>query len=120
MHCASSPAAARAVFLARDRSPVDVGVEEAVFAAAHLQTAARIVPRAVVFLHALHLALHRPGRDSAGEESAAGCSGILCRILGEWVEEGFYPEDYDTLKEIVADISYNNAKRYFSFEEKKI
>ena len=45
---------------------------------------------------------------------------ILCRILGEWVEEGFYPEDYDTLKEIVADISYNNAKRYFSFEEKKI
>ena len=32
----------------------------------------------------------------------------------------FYPEDYDTLKEIVADISYNNAKRYFSFEEKKI
>ena len=34
MHCASSPAAARAVFLARDRSPVDVGVEEAVFAAA--------------------------------------------------------------------------------------
>ena len=30
---------------------------------------------------------------------------ILCRILGEWVEEGFYPEDYDTLKEIVADIS---------------
>ena len=30
---------------------------------------------------------------------------ILCRILGEGVEEGFYPEDYDTLKEIVADIS---------------
>ena len=45
---------------------------------------------------------------------------ILCRIFGEWVEEGFYPEDYDTLKEIVADISYFNAKRYFGFEEKKI
>ena len=70
MHCASSPsAAARAVFLARDRRPVDVGVEEAVFTSAHLQAAARIVPRAVVFLHALHLALHRPGRDSAGEEA---------------------------------------------------
>ena len=40
---------------------------------------------------------------------------ILCRILGWWVEEGFYPEDYDTLKEIVADISYRNAKRYFGF-----
>ncbi len=45
---------------------------------------------------------------------------ILCRIFGEWVEEGFYPEDYDTLKEIAADISYRNAKRYFAFEEKKI
>ena len=45
---------------------------------------------------------------------------ILCRILGEWVEGGFYPEDYDTLKEIVADISYNNAKKYFAFDEKKI
>ena len=40
---------------------------------------------------------------------------ILCRIFGEWVEEGFYPEDYDTLKQIVADISYHNAKRYFGF-----
>ena len=40
---------------------------------------------------------------------------ILCRILGEWVEEGFYPEDMDTLKEIVKDISYRNAKRYFGF-----
>ena len=44
---------------------------------------------------------------------------ILCRIFGEWVEEGFYPEDYDTLKEIVADISYRNAKRYFAFTRKK-
>ena len=40
---------------------------------------------------------------------------ILCRILGEWVEEGFYPEDMDALKEITADISYYNAKRYFQF-----
>ena len=45
---------------------------------------------------------------------------ILCRIFGEWVEDGFYPEDIETLKEIVADISYRNAKRYFAFEEKKI
>ena len=44
---------------------------------------------------------------------------ILCRIFGEWVEEGFYPEDFDTLKEIVADISYNNADRYFAFEKKQ-
>ena len=45
---------------------------------------------------------------------------ILCRIFGQWVEEGFYPEDMDTLKEIVADISYGNAKRYFCFAKKEI
>ena len=45
---------------------------------------------------------------------------ILCRIFGEWVEQGFYPEDLDTLKEIVADISYGNAKRYFGFDKKVI
>ena len=42
---------------------------------------------------------------------------ILCRIFGEWVEQGFYPEDMDTLQEIVADISYGNAKRYFNFQK---
>ena len=45
---------------------------------------------------------------------------ILCRIFGEWVEEGFYPEDMETLKEIVRDISYYNADRYFGFAKKKI
>lgn len=40
---------------------------------------------------------------------------ILCRILGNWVEEGLYPEDIDTLKEIVKAISYGNAKKYFNF-----
>ena len=44
---------------------------------------------------------------------------ILCRIFGEWVEEGFYPEDMETLKEIVRDISYYNADRYFGFAKKK-
>ena len=43
---------------------------------------------------------------------------ILCRVFGEWVEEGFYPEDYDTLKEIVRGISYENAKNYFGFRTK--
>ncbi len=45
---------------------------------------------------------------------------ILCRIFGEWVESGFYPEDLETLKEIVQDISYYNAKRYFNFPEKQV
>lgn len=44
---------------------------------------------------------------------------ILCRIFGEWVEAGFYPEDLPTLKQIVKDISYYNAKRYFNFPEKE-
>ena len=43
---------------------------------------------------------------------------ILCRIFGQWVEDGFYPEDMETLKEIVKDISYYNAKRYFNFAKK--
>ncbi|MBR5109170.1 MAG: glucuronate isomerase [Clostridia bacterium] len=45
---------------------------------------------------------------------------ILCRILGEWVEQGFFPEDMETLKGIVADISYNNAKKYFNFPKKNV
>ena len=43
---------------------------------------------------------------------------ILCRLFGEWVEQGFYPEDMDTLKEIIRDICYGNAKRYFDFTKK--
>ena len=43
---------------------------------------------------------------------------ILCRILGEWVEEGLYPDDRDTLKDIVRAVSYGNAKKYFNFAEK--
>ena len=45
---------------------------------------------------------------------------ILCRVLGQWVEDGFFPEDMDTLKEIVSDISYYNAKRYFAFQKKAL
>ena len=40
---------------------------------------------------------------------------ILCDLLGNWVENGEFPADMETLGEIVTDISYNNAKRYFNF-----
>lgn len=40
---------------------------------------------------------------------------ILCNLIGGWVENGEFPEDYDTLKEIVEGISYNNAVNYFNF-----
>lgn len=39
---------------------------------------------------------------------------ILCNIIGEWVEDGEYPNDLETLKTIVKDISYNNAHKYFN------
>ncbi len=39
---------------------------------------------------------------------------ILCNLIGNWVENGEFPADMDTLGEIVTDISYNNAKRYFN------
>ena len=40
---------------------------------------------------------------------------ILCNLIGKWVEEGEYPEDYDALKEIVEGICYFNAREYFKF-----
>lgn len=42
---------------------------------------------------------------------------ILCELFGNWVENGEYPQDYDTLGEIVENISYNNAMKYFGFGE---
>ena len=40
---------------------------------------------------------------------------ILCNLLGEWTEDGMYPDDPDSLREIVEGISYKNAKEYFKF-----
>lgn len=41
---------------------------------------------------------------------------IMCELIGGWVEEGEYPEDYKALERIVSGISYSNAVRYFEFE----
>lgn len=41
---------------------------------------------------------------------------ILCNLLGGWVEKGELPNDMDLLGEIIRDISYNNANRYFEFD----
>lgn len=40
---------------------------------------------------------------------------ILCELLGEWVENGEYPNDFTALCEIVRGVSYANAKTYFGF-----
>jgi glucuronate isomerase len=38
---------------------------------------------------------------------------LVCRQLGEWVEAGEYPNDFDALATIVRGICYENAKNYF-------
>ena len=43
---------------------------------------------------------------------------ILCRVIGQWVEDGMFPNDMDTLGEIVRAISHDNAKAYFHFAGK--
>lgn len=40
---------------------------------------------------------------------------ILCELLGGWVENGEFPDDEETLKALVENISYNNAINYFGF-----
>ncbi|CAM3418658.1 glucuronate isomerase [Marinicrinis lubricantis] len=40
---------------------------------------------------------------------------ILCSLIGEWVENGEFPDDRELLGRIVQDISYDNAKAYFGF-----
>ncbi len=40
---------------------------------------------------------------------------ILCELIGGWVENGEYPADMEVLGNMVEDISYRNAVRYFGF-----
>ncbi|MDR0266919.1 glucuronate isomerase [Paenibacillus sp.] len=38
---------------------------------------------------------------------------VLCRLLGQWMEEGELPMDYTWIGGTVQDICYTNAERYF-------
>lgn len=40
---------------------------------------------------------------------------ILCNLIGDWVDNGEFPNDEALLGTIVQNISYNNAKAYFGF-----
>lgn len=40
---------------------------------------------------------------------------ILCNLIGEWVENGEYPNDITTLGKIVKNICHDNAEKYFKF-----
>ncbi len=41
---------------------------------------------------------------------------ILCNLIGTWVENGEYPDDEKQLADLVMDISYRNAAKYFGIE----
>jgi len=41
---------------------------------------------------------------------------ILCNLIGNWVECGEYPSDLKFLGDMVSNISYFNALKYFGFE----
>lgn len=39
----------------------------------------------------------------------------LANLLGEWVEQGLVPNDRELVGKVMSDVSYHNAKHYFSF-----
>ncbi|WP_273404009.1 glucuronate isomerase [Actinobacillus porcinus] len=41
---------------------------------------------------------------------------ILCQMLGHWVRDGEAPNDINLLGQMVSDICFDNAKRYFEIE----
>ena len=41
---------------------------------------------------------------------------ILCNLVGNWVENGEYPNIESALKQIIEGVSYNNAARYFGLQ----
>lgn len=41
---------------------------------------------------------------------------ILCNLIGGWIENGEYPADFETAGQLVRDISYYNAVRFFGFK----
>ena len=38
---------------------------------------------------------------------------LLCRLVGEWVEAGEYPDDPEALETLISGIAYKNARSYF-------
>ena len=42
---------------------------------------------------------------------------ILCNLLGEWMEEGFVPGDFELIGDMAKRICFQNSRDYFEFEE---
>ena len=43
---------------------------------------------------------------------------IVCDLVGNWVENGEYPQDEEALRDIIIGICYNNAVRFFGIDLK--
>jgi glucuronate isomerase len=41
---------------------------------------------------------------------------LLCNLIGGWVEDGEYPEDWGQLRRVVENVCYGNAQSYFQLE----
>ena len=41
---------------------------------------------------------------------------LVCRMIGEWAEQGMIPNDPSLLSDLIVRSCYGNAKRYFKFE----
>lgn len=41
---------------------------------------------------------------------------ILCDMIGDWVENGEYPADFELLQKVIEDICYHNVKQYLALE----
>ncbi|MDR2590680.1 MAG: glucuronate isomerase [Oscillospiraceae bacterium] len=44
---------------------------------------------------------------------------ILCNIVGNWINDGKYPNDIKEVGKMIQDISYYNAKEFFNYNEIK-
>ena len=42
---------------------------------------------------------------------------ILANLMGEWMQDGFIPDDFEFVGDMVRRISYQNAKDYLSLPE---
>jgi glucuronate isomerase len=41
---------------------------------------------------------------------------ILCNLLAQWVKDGIVPHDEPMLGNMLRDICFNNAERYFALK----
>jgi glucuronate isomerase len=44
---------------------------------------------------------------------------LVCRMLGQWVADGEAPHDMALLSQMVEDICFNNANKYFDLNLEK-